>query len=129
MKFLATAAAFCLLTLSDAAPAPAPTTNGVIVARDGNAASCTIHLPDLISWDFVVNAWGPWVDDWGQGFLDNLRGQCGEQILGWQFSYSGDEGTAQFTTSTFIRQHCVEDAIWLASNPTGAIDGVNCVVV
>jgi hypothetical protein len=127
MKLISAATAFWLLNLSTAAPSPAPATNGAIVARDGNGATCSLNSQDDLL-NFSVSAWGPWADDWGQGFLDNLRGQCGEQIFNWQFGYTDNVGNAQFSTTLFIPDGCVENAIWLASDPTGAIWGVSCSV-
>ncbi|KAG9034857.1 hypothetical protein FS842_003771 [Serendipita sp. 407] len=109
-------------------PVPEPGTSddlpATIAKRDGNWAQCYESLT-LIGKDFTINTWGTWDDDWGRGFLDNLRGQCGN-VWNWQFYYDGSMGRATYTLDKYSRQHCVEDAIWLASNPTGAIWGVSC---
>jgi hypothetical protein len=99
-----------------------------VTRRDGNGASCKIAggKAGTIGYDFTITTSGNWDDDWGKGLLDNLRGQCG-WISDWGFDYiGGGQGQAVFSTTIWIRQHCVEDAIWLASSPTGAIGGVNC---
>jgi hypothetical protein len=91
-----------------------------------------------------IDTWGYWADDWGSGLLDNLRGQCGG-IYDWQFWYdNGDNslgGHAQFYAydgdvcaanagcpggTGICSGHCVENAIWLASQSSGAIWGVTC---
>ncbi|KAG8751345.1 hypothetical protein FRC14_007981 [Serendipita sp. 396] len=101
-----------------------PNLPATIAKRDGNWAECYEHNTGN-GIDFTINTWGTWDNDWGSGFLDNLRGQCG-QIWNWQFNYYGDMGQAKFTLVWWIPAHCVENAIWLASNPTGAIWGVSC---
>ncbi|KAG8819338.1 hypothetical protein FRC18_012127 [Serendipita sp. 400] len=88
--------------------------------REPNGASCYEYWGH-----YGVTTWGSWDNDWGKGFLDNLRGQCGN-ILNWAFSYSGSNGYASFSITGGAASHCVENAIWLASNPTGAIWGVSC---
>ncbi|KAI5842278.1 hypothetical protein BZA05DRAFT_422619 [Tricharina praecox] len=117
MKLLLYAAA-ALGTLASAAPTS-------LTARATNSASCTYDRNTRNMFKFWVTTWGDWDNDWGQGYLDNLRGQCGS-ITDWQFSYSGSNGLATFTTSAFIVANCVEDALWLASNHTGAIWDVHC---
>ncbi|OAL03532.1 hypothetical protein IQ06DRAFT_291297 [Phaeosphaeriaceae sp. SRC1lsM3a] len=120
------------------------------LVKRGNWADCTINNPNGDSGgnaDIWINTWGYWGNDWGKGLLDNLRGQCGG-IYGWQFGYvNGDnskQGTAHFYAyvgdvlktgndgtcggDPFCSSHCIEDAIWLASQGTGAIEGVNCYV-
>jgi hypothetical protein len=93
-----------------------------------------------------IDTWGAWDGDRGQGLLDNLRGQCGG-IYGWQFWYDNGDTTLGGHASFYASEgnicatnngcpsgagicsgHCVENAIWLASNPTGAAWGVECAV-
>ncbi|KAG8829397.1 hypothetical protein FRB91_007317 [Serendipita sp. 411] len=114
---------FSAIALTVAAPAAeANATAEPIDKRGGNGASCGYSG----GW-YTVESWGSWDNDWGKGLLDNLRGQCGN-IVNWGFNYGGNgNGYAGFAQSG--RSHCVEDAIWLASNPTGAIWGLNCVPV
>ncbi|KAI5856233.1 hypothetical protein BZA05DRAFT_441923 [Tricharina praecox] len=116
---LLTLASAALITLASAAPPP-----GSLAARASNSASCvyTDSSASMFLLDFVVRASGSWVDDWGQGFLDNLRGQCGT-ITNWGFDFPDGTGRATFSASSLLKAGCVEDAIWLASNPTGAING------
>ncbi|KAG8839253.1 hypothetical protein FRB91_007126 [Serendipita sp. 411] len=144
MKLIAPFAALLVLCASTMAspmpnpdpvpePVPEPTPElesspnlpATIAKRDGNWAACYENNTGN-GIDFTINTWGTWDDDWGRGFLDNLRGQCG-QIWNWQFNYPyPDMGQAKFTLVWWIPAHCVENAIWLASNPTGAISGVSC---
>lgn len=126
MKFLTPLSAFLsMAALCASSPAPVPVENGVQVKRDGNGATCSENDTGN-GVDFTVQAWGPWSTDWGKGFLDNLRGECGN-TYNWQYSYDGDGvGTATFTLVWDIPANCVGNAIWDASNPTGAIWGVDC---
>jgi len=103
----------------------------VLEARDGNTASCNgvITFEDAaVQWyQWYIPADGPWVrNDWAQGFLDKLRNQCGEVIF-WTYNQDSEgQWAARFWTSFFIRKHCIEDAIWLASQSTGSIGGATC---
>lgn len=156
MKFsnsiLVAAATFVHLSATSPAPIAEPLP-GIAerdeskLAKRGNWADCTINNPNGDSngnADIWIHTWGYWGDDWGHGLLDNLRGQCGE-IDGWGFDYvNGDnskEGTAHFYAyhgnvlktwdcngQPFCSSHCIENAVWLASQNTGAIEGMNCVV-
>jgi hypothetical protein len=127
MKLINYGTAF-LFALSSVLATPMPATEDAapaVVPRDGNTARCTIKNEDVWTYKFDIRSTGVWDDDWGHGLLDNLRGQCG-WIDRWGFDYNAEQGHASFVTSLAIRNHCVEDAIWLASAPTGAIGGVNC---
>ncbi|KAG9055565.1 hypothetical protein FS842_001839 [Serendipita sp. 407] len=93
--------------------------------RATNGASCRKKGSDR-GMQYNLDTWGSWDDDWGRGFLDNLRGRCGT-ISSWGFWYTGDQGQASFVIAfTSDGHHCVEDALWLASQATGAIWGVEC---
>ncbi|KAI5857797.1 hypothetical protein BZA05DRAFT_415187 [Tricharina praecox] len=132
MKLLPLVSAAATTTIFSLAPAaPSDPTQS---PRSGNLAICKRTQQDTITWKFSVETFGPWGRDFGSGLLNNLHDRCG-QIDGWGFDYagdkgdngdSGDKGVATFTTSTLIAAYCVEDAIWLASNPTGAMRGVRC---
>ncbi|KAG8851879.1 hypothetical protein FRB91_007320 [Serendipita sp. 411] len=112
---------FSAIALTVAAPAPeASEPSELLDKREANGASCHKSSPA-----YTVTTWGSWDDDWGIGFLDNLRGQCGA-VENWGFSYSGSSGQATFRLYKPASSNCVENAIWLASNPTGAIWGVTC---
>ncbi|KAG8827370.1 hypothetical protein FRC17_007854 [Serendipita sp. 399] len=100
-----------------------------LVKRGDNGASC--NKRNQGGRDYVrVDTWGTWDNDWGRGFLDNLRGQCG-WVMDWKFEYydNGNKGSASFSISGGANAWCVENAIWLASSPTGAIGGVTCYLV
>jgi hypothetical protein len=128
------------------------TSNPALVARGSNWAQCSISSSCKADGNGNVEVYidtsGSWANDYGKGLLDNLRGQCGGsgKIYSWQFTYAGSDkngrGQAHFyaaynrickTTncggnSHLCSSHCVEDAIWLASSGSGAIEGVNCKV-
>lgn len=116
-----------------AIPAAEASSSGVTLSkRDPNGANCW-KWTDHYSSYFSLDTWGSWDDDWGTGFLDNLRGQCLYNIEDWGFSYaqgpSPTNGKASFKTAglgDFQNSGCVEEALWLASNPTGAIWNVKC---
>jgi hypothetical protein len=125
-----------LATFTSALPTlaavPEASSSKVLVARQGggpNEASCYgRHDPNHFALGLTIYTTGPaFATDYGRGLLDNLRGQCG-QINNWGYSYynNNQNGVATFEMSQFIRPHCVEDAIWLSTNPTGAVNGVQC---
>jgi hypothetical protein len=66
---------------------PYDSAQGVVCIKDEK-------LLTLNRWTVLV--WGPWVSvDSGKGFLDNLRGDCGTQVMmvsDWQFSYDFKPG-------------------------------------
>jgi hypothetical protein len=109
------------------APAPVPAIINAInpgpifsVQDDTKSAYCSISNRQL-SYKVGIDMDG-WGRDYGQGLLDNLRGQCGA-VTEWEWwSNSNTAATAWFNLPIFIRSHCVEDAIWLAS---GGVS-VNC---
>jgi hypothetical protein len=124
MKLNTTIAILSLAAAISAAPAADPAPETDLIQRANNGAYCkSWHGTD---WGFTIETWGKWGSDWGRGLLDNLRGQCGS-ILRWKFEYgSNGNGYASFNTYGGIRAHCVEDAIWLASSGSGAIENVQC---
>ncbi|KAF3914816.1 hypothetical protein ABW20_dc0103173 [Dactylellina cionopaga] len=109
-------------------PAVAEAQAVALKKRGGNWLNCkeTERLGN-IRW-YKIDTWGDWDDDWGHGFLDNLRGHCTE-IYDWGFWYdNGDTklgGHASFNTKVNSGQ-CVLDAAWAASQATGAIWGATC---
>jgi len=132
--FLSLAGAGLSNPLPAAAPGPEAEGSAAVVPallpRASNSASCTgtITYPDAtLQWiDWYIPADGPWVrNDWAQGFLDKLRNQCGA-IISWYYQNEEWGWAARFTTSIIIPAGCIENAIWLASEPTGGIHGVKC---
>ncbi|KAI5842743.1 hypothetical protein BZA05DRAFT_448999 [Tricharina praecox] len=111
MKLLSIAAAAAILTVASAAP---PT----LSARAGNSATCkyTDSSASFTLLDLRFELRGR--------FLDNLHGRC-RKITNWTFDYPNGVGRARFAASSLLKAGCVEDAIWLASKPTGAIRGVD----
>jgi hypothetical protein len=126
-----------LLALTTALPTPqssSPSTaivqrqNPGIQNNIGNGGDCVEFVGVLGSYlGFQIHVWGPWLaTDYGQGLLDNLRGQCG-WIQDWGFTYWADgSGFVTFTTWDEIPYHCVESAIHEASKNSGAIEGLQC---
>jgi hypothetical protein len=126
MKLLTATSLFSILALTSAIPTATPALETQSIRQVQNGAGCS-GAHDSFALYFTIRTWGPWQEtDYGQGLLDNLRGQCG-WITSWGFNYLADgSGYATFNTADTIRGHCVEDAVWLASNPTGAIEGLQC---
>ncbi|KAH8730311.1 hypothetical protein GQ44DRAFT_701150 [Phaeosphaeriaceae sp. PMI808] len=112
-----------------------------VLTKRANSANCALQWcgkPDRNgNTEVHVNTNGYWANDWGQGLLDNLRGQCGD-VYGWGFDYDGGDnsrgGHARFwipfgrpcgsscgNNGGVCSYRCVEDAIWRASAGTGAI--------
>lgn len=90
-----------------------------------NSANCTVSYKVL--WDnFSISTTGPWTDsDWGIALLNEVRWRCGI-ATGWTFIYDDSgNGSAYFALAKIRPGHCVEDSIWWASDPTGAIS-VTC---
>ncbi|KAF3903742.1 hypothetical protein ABW21_db0202676 [Orbilia brochopaga] len=87
-------------------------------------------------WYFHFDTWGSWDDDWGSGFLDNLRAKCGREILDWGFWY--DQGTPPtwghanfrirvvYPNSDSGLPDCTRDAVRAASWAWGPIDPPGC---
>jgi hypothetical protein len=114
------------------APAPAPATSPApsLLPRQGggpNTASCYAHASGIIIYFTIYTSGTAYESDYGQGLLDNLRGECG-LITDWGYSYSDDHqhGVATFSTQIAIRGHCVEDAVWLSTQDSGAVEGLGC---
>jgi len=154
MKFLNYLLATATLAgLSASTPAPVAEAASALEKRD-NAARCTLINcgggDQNGNAEVYIDTWGYWSNDWGSRLLKHLRNQCGgnSAIYGWEFGYDGgnnaNPGHAHFWAYTGnlckynnacgpginhqCSSHCVEDAIWLASQEsgTGAIGGVNC---
>ena len=78
MKLLrtATAVALSLATLIFGAALPEPNTSVAISEREvANGAYCLMNNVEWVT-AFQITTWGSWDDDWGQGFIDNINGQC-----------------------------------------------------
>jgi hypothetical protein len=117
-----------ILTLTAAYPTADPS---ALVPRQGgiatNQANCHGYMDSNFSFQWTIDTQGPaFASDYGQGLLDNLRGQCGD-ITSWGYTYYYWGGRAIFDTNTIIPGGCVENAVWLATNPTGAVNGLACV--
>lgn len=139
LSYSAVITAISLAFVSGTVAVAIPSTNiaAALAKRDPNGAWCQKFWEGSVL-TYQVASWGSWDDDWGQGFLENLRNQCGGDlgnIENWTFYYETGPpptpGHSQFHSglegpNVNADTHCVEDAIWLASNPTGAIWGVEC---
>ncbi|KAG8822928.1 hypothetical protein FRB91_008156 [Serendipita sp. 411] len=100
---------------------------GDVTKREANGAECKRRNDSSGSTYYRLTTTGTWDDDWGRGFLDNIRGQCKAIVYDWYFGYYDDgKGDCSFSITSFAAPWCVENAIWLASEPTGAIWGVSC---
>ncbi|KAF3924573.1 hypothetical protein ABW20_dc0103879 [Dactylellina cionopaga] len=102
-----------------------------LAKRGGNWLNCWTRLDSSIGrWEFYIDTWGDWDNDWGHGFLDNLRGECQREIVSWGFWYDDGNtlagGHAHFFIWNLGNAQCVLNAGWDASNPTGAIWGATC---
>ncbi|KAF3901334.1 hypothetical protein ABW20_dc0106857 [Dactylellina cionopaga] len=86
-------------------------------------------------WYFEYDTWGSWDDDWGSGFLDNLRSKCGTEIQDWGFRY--DSGAPPTWGHATFKIHglafggpnlpwCTLDAVRAASWAWGPISPGNC---
>jgi len=70
--------------------------------------------------------WGQWVQDGGKGFQDNVIGQCGG-YLNWNWeTWNDGSGHVNMLVAHEDPNVCVQNAVWLASNPSGAIWGMKC---
>lgn len=111
--------------LSTAVAAPADSASGALEKRDlPDWANCVVSYGTFYD-NFQIQTTGPWADNYGSGLLDNVRGQCGV-VTGWTFSYDNlGNGWGYFNLAKIRPDHCVEDAIWLASAANGPIS-LNC---
>ncbi|KAF3916621.1 hypothetical protein ABW20_dc0103957 [Dactylellina cionopaga] len=111
----------------------APTTPEITKREAGAAAWVHFKPPvtyDPAIWTFKVDTFGSWDDDWGHGFLDNLRAKCGgdSSILDWGFWYESGQaptwGHATFKINVFANgvELCVGDAARAASWAWGPVD-------
>ncbi|EPS44445.1 hypothetical protein H072_1550 [Dactylellina haptotyla CBS 200.50] len=84
---------------------------------------------------FRYDTWGSWDDDWGSGFLDNLRSKCGAEVKDWAFWYDAGApptwGHATFKITGFWPggpnlPDCTRDAVSAASWAWGPIDPPGC---
>ena len=155
-SYILVTAALIGLSVGTAAPVAEPE-SGNTLAKRANSASCSLigcNFPDNNNnAEVYIDTSGYWANDWGSRLLKHLRNQCGgnSAIYAWQFGFDGgnnaNPGHAHFYASTEhlckyndacgpginhgCSSHCIEDAIWLASQEsgTGAIGGVNCAVI
>lgn len=106
-----------------------------LAKRQDNGAWCGKWLDSSKNAvQYIITTWGVWDDDWGNGLLDNVRGQCDAKYgntENWAFNYQQGppptDGSASFRQAKGAgASRCVEDAIWLASDPTGAIWNLEC---
>ncbi|KAH7324054.1 hypothetical protein BKA65DRAFT_540601 [Rhexocercosporidium sp. MPI-PUGE-AT-0058] len=125
-------AALTLLS-SLALAAAMPVDNDDLAKRDKpNGALCQTHQDANDSSFYRLYTWGVWDQDWGQGLLDNLRGQCFGNINDWKFNFESGVPPTNGVVTFWINSEgggskCVQDAIWLASNGAGgAIWDVKC---
>lgn len=135
MKLASLSAILSLLAITSALPTaipePSPLPAADLAARQGssqnNMAACNGIEDTNFTFKWSIETLGPaFATDWGKGLLDNLRGQCG-LITNWGYTYEPDgTGLAVFNTNTIIPGGCVENAVWLATNPTGAVWGMHC---
>ncbi|CAK7232463.1 hypothetical protein SEUCBS140593_008268 [Sporothrix eucalyptigena] len=80
---------------------------------------------------FIIytETWGSSDKGCGGGVLDNLRGQCCTNVVNWGCDRAGPSNNGarmSFALDCNYLDHCVEDAIWLASPPDRRETGVNC---
>ena len=123
----------CILGSSSALPAE-PITKDLAPRGNNGANECTVAVDAGRPWQYGrVRVWGDWVNDNGKGFHDNLDGYCGPQTVGWwatSFSRdrTGGAATVDFVIATSPQEElsCIQNAIWKASEATGAIWGVQC---
>lgn len=75
----------------------------------------------------LCSMWGEWIQDGGKGFLDNIHGECHGDPLSWSWEW-WDDGSAHvdFLIAAEKPNVCVQNALWDASRPSGAIWGVKC---
>lgn len=120
-----------LLSTTLAVPVDNAAPDVVERGEPGNAALCDWHSSERYDRVYNVQSAGAWDDDHGKGFLDNLHGQCGwDNVEFFAFQY-GPGGPDEYGYSTFgldnaAPANCVENAIWLASQPFSAIWNVHC---
>ncbi|KAF3912549.1 hypothetical protein ABW20_dc0110359 [Dactylellina cionopaga] len=97
--------------------------------RGGNWINCRKYSLGGCWYHYDMDTYGDWDDDWGNGFLDNLRGHCGD-VDGWGFWYDNGNtklgGHAKFASCTGDQPNCILDAAWAASQATGPIWGASC---
>lgn len=136
-NILVALAALTHLTAGVALPQPDPAPEAVAAPeldkREVNGANCWKNHDDYHAY-FRLSTWGTWDQDWGQGLLDNIRGQCGQygNVELWGFGYESGAPPTNGIASFYVGKdaywsHCVQDAVWLASNGAGqAIEGMTC---
>jgi hypothetical protein len=134
LKSTFTLLALASLTSATALPKPDVETTSLTAREVPNGAYC---LVDDVEWvtAFEITTWGAWDDDWGQTFLTNINNQCWVDhgyAQNWQFYYeegpppTNGHASFVFTGGWTWGADCVQNAIWLASESTGAIGGVEC---
>ncbi|KAK6527753.1 hypothetical protein TWF694_004733 [Orbilia ellipsospora] len=111
--------------------------------EDGANGICHVYTEggdwDVYTWTdwyFHYDTWGTWDDDWGTGFLDNLRGKCGVEILDWTFWYDAGAPPTWGRANFRIRvnwpgwspnlPYCTRDAVTAASWAWGPIYPPEC---
>jgi hypothetical protein len=120
-----------ILSLASSSPLQTPAEDVQAAALDrrtmGASGTCTYTQTTGGYWtDYTVYLSGDynnWLNNWGQGFLDNLNGEC-PMISSWTWDYSewNVAGTATFATTG--DPSCVEAAAWDASYQT--LWGMEC---
>jgi hypothetical protein len=110
------------------ASAVLPRSESETLQKRDNGANCNFQYALGNSLSIQVTTWGYWADDWGNTLLQNLYNQCGA-VNGWGFWYDNGDNSQTGHASFSIREYntaCVQNAIWLASDPSGAVWGVEC---
>ncbi|KAF3937154.1 hypothetical protein ABW19_dt0209759 [Dactylella cylindrospora] len=140
-----------LFSLASAAAVPAPSAqelkergiNTPAFAKRENGAQAWCHVwvsrtalngYTYEDWYFRFDTYGSWDDDWGRGFLDNLRGHCHAEVKDWGFRYEAGTpptwGHATFWISNGYGigplPQCTLNAVWSASYAWGPIWGASC---
>lgn len=136
LQLSATLLSLTSLSASTAFPKPDATTISLALPKREvtNGAYCLVNDVEWVT-GFQITTWGD--DDWGQAFIDNINSQCWVDhgyAKNWYFYYeegppltNGHAGF-EFTGGWTWGADCVQNAIWLASEATGAIWGVECQV-
>ncbi|EPS38432.1 hypothetical protein H072_7833 [Dactylellina haptotyla CBS 200.50] len=119
-------------------PAPVDQESSVEKRGDGPYAWCRYYQDGgfwKVGFHFRFETWGQWDDDWGQGFLDNIRGHCGANVENWGFWYDqgppptwghADFWIYAYPYGNYNLPQCTLDAVWQASEKWGAITGAYC---
>jgi hypothetical protein len=95
------------------------TTNSLQATQQADRDALCIRKFAIVDYsvNIIMDGWGHEDAGCGRGLLDNLRTQCGV-VTDWQCLYHNEnQAIAAFELPLFIRNHCIEDAIWLASGP------------